>query len=308
MNTLLRAVRFYLLSSRPGPAVGALVFAVAGSCLYGLSPAHALPRSTVAGVSPAAVAARAKPRAALPRTPSTEALRALPVVTAPGAGQTGYVHYWVLTAPNGEEEIQVGIELPDGRMAWAFPELGVQVVDFIAEGRVDAHGRMFRVQHLYGLRPFADEGAMHVLRENLEKRLASWINDETAYCFSGTREREICLSCMGLVMQLLFPGRSPAHPAIPRDFPRIGGDLHYTTEDLLLYMVRLHELPNGQARRQRITIIGGPPSLQEELTRLSEQFADDRKPVVADTGRPPQKRRISTRPPAPKPLVRRPAG
>jgi hypothetical protein len=181
-------------------------------------------------------------------------------------------------------------------------------VPFITAGEVDAGGRMFRVQHLYGLRPFADERAMRVLRENLRQRVAFWVDDETAYCFSGTREREICLSCMGFVMQLLFPGKTLAHPAIPRDFPRIGGDLHYTTEDLLLYMTRLHELPNGQVRSQRIAVMGGPPSLQEELTRLSAQLGDDRKPVVADTGRPPQKRRISTRPPAPKPVVRRPAG
>lgn len=272
-------------------------------------PAFALPRSTVAVTTPAMSAStRAKPRAAAPRALPGETLRALPVVTAPGAGQAGYVHYWVITAPDGEEEIQVGIELPDGRIAWAFPELGVQVVDFIADGQVDAGGRLFRVQHLYGLRPFADEGAMRGLRANLRQRVAFWVDDETAYCFSGRREREICLSCMGLVMQLLFPGKTPAHPAVPHDFPRIGGELHYTTEDLLLYMTRLHELPDGRARRQRITVLGGPPALQEELARLSAQLADDRKPSVADTAKPPQKRRISARPPAPKPLVRRPAG
>ena len=275
-----------------------------------LSPsAFALPRSTVAVTTPAMSAStRAKPRAAAPRALPGETLRALPVVTAPGADQAGYVHYWVITAPDGEEEIQVGIELPDGRIAWAFPELGVQVVDFIADGQGDARGRLFRVQHLYGLRPFADEGAMRGLRAHLRQRLAFWVDDETAYCFSGRREREICLSCMGLVMQLLFPGKTPAHPAVPQDFPRIGGELHYTTEDLLLYMTRLHELPDGRARRQRITVLGGPPALQEELARLSAQLADDRKPSVADTAKPPQKRRISARPPAPKPLVRRPAG
>lgn len=272
-------------------------------------PASALPRSTVAVTTPAMSAStRAKPRAAAPQALPGETLRALPVVTAPGAGQAGYVHYWVITAPDGEEEIQVGIELPDGRIAWAFPELGVQVVDFIADGQVDARERLFRVQHLYGLRPFADEGAMRGLRANLRQRVAFWVDDETAYCFSGRREREICLSCMGLVMQLLFPGKTPAHPAVPHDFPRIGGELHYTTEDLLLYMTRLHELPDGRARRQRITVLGGPPALQEELARLSAQLADDRKPSVADTAKPPQKRRISARPPAPKPLVRRPAG
>lgn len=275
----------------------------------GVSPAQAAYRSTVAALSPAAVAlpSRVKPRAAPVRPLPAEVVKALPVVTATGIGQTGYVHYWVITAPDGEEEIQVGLELSGGRIAWAFPELGVQVVPFIAEGEVDARGQRFRVQHLYGLRPFADDAAMRVFREQVEHRVAYWIDNETAYCYSGTREREICLSCMGLVMQVLFPGKTPAHPAVPQDFPRIGGDLQYSTEDLLLYLTRLHLLPGEAARRQRIAVMGGPPALREELTRLSAQLADER-PVVADAAKPPLKRRVSARPPAPKPVVRRPAG
>lgn len=278
----------------------------AASTLFGMPMAQALPRSTVAALPPATVTG-AKPRAAPVRPPSAEAVKALPVVTATGIGQTGYVHYWVITAPDGEEEIQVGIELSGGRIAWAFPELGVQVQPFIAEGEVDARGQRFRVQHLYGLRPFADDAAMRAFREQVEHRVAYWVDNDTAYCFSGTREREICLSCMGLVMQVLFPGKTPAYPAVPRDFPRIGGDLQYSTEDLLLYLTRLHLLPGETARRQRIAVLGGPPALKEELTRLSAELADER-PVVADAAKPPLKRRVSTRPPAPKPLVRRPSG
>jgi len=282
---------------------------VAASTLLGVASAQAAYRGTVAVLLPAAVAvpARAKPRAVPVRQTPAEGMKTLPVVTAAGVGQTGYVHYWVITAPDGEEEIQVGVELSGGRIAWAFPELGVQVVPFIAEGEVDARGQRFRVQHLYGLRPFADDAAMRAFREQVEHRVAYWIDNDTAYCYSGTREREICLSCMGLVMQVLFPGKTPAYPAVPRDFPRIGGDLQYSTEDLLLYLTRLHLLPGETARRQRIAVLGGPPALKEELTRLSAQLADER-PVVADAAKPPVKRRISTRPPAPKPLVRRPAG
>ncbi|MCW5575057.1 MAG: hypothetical protein KIT13_03080 [Burkholderiales bacterium] len=278
------------------------------AALLGMSPAQAVYRDTVAALSLAGVAlpARAKPRAAPVRPPAAET-KALPVVTAAGIGQTGYVHYWVITAPDGEEEIQVGIELSGGRIAWAFPELGVQVVPFFAEGEVDARGRRFQVRHLYGLRPFAGDAAMRTFREQVEHRVAYWIDNETAYCFSGTREREICLSCMGLVMQVLFPGKTPAYPGIPRDFPRTGGDLQYSTEDLLLYLTRLHLLPGEPARRQRIAVLGGPPALREELTRLSAQLADDR-PAVADAAKPPLKRRVSARPPAPKPIVRRPAG
>jgi hypothetical protein len=287
--------------------IALLIFAA--STLLVMPPAQASSRSTVAVLSPASLPTRAKPRAALVRQPlaEAEAVKALPVVTSAGLGQTGYVHYWVITAPDGEQEIQVGMELSGGRVAWAFPELGVQVVPFIAEGEVDARGQRFRVQHLYGIRPFADDAAMRAFREQVEHRVAYWVDNETAYCYSGTREREICLSCMGLVMQLLFPGKTPAHPAVPRDFPRIGGDLQYSTEDLLLYLTRLHLLPGEAARRQRITTLGGPPALQEELTRLSAQLADERTPV-ADATKPPLKRRISVRPPAPKSLVRQPAG
>jgi hypothetical protein len=255
-----------------------------------------------------ATVTRAKPQVSVPRVPA-ETLRALPVVSSTGPGQAGDVHYWVIAGPEGEEEMHTGIELADGRIAWAFPERGVEVTAFVQDGEIDARGRRYRVQHLYGLRPFADDAAMRTLRERLEQRVAHWVDDGTAYCFSGRAEgeREICLSCMGFAMQLLFPGRTTAYPEIPRDFPRIGEGLQYTTEDLLLYMTRLHALPTEQARRQRIAELGGPRALQEELTRLSAQLADER-PAVAEAKPQPQKRRISTRPPVPKPLVRRPAG
>lgn len=210
-----------------------------------------------------ATVTRAKPQVSVPRVPA-ETLRALPVVSSTGPGQAGDVHYWVIAGPEGEEEMHTGIELADGRIAWAFPERGVEVTDSVADGEVDARGRRYRVQHLYGLRPFADDAAMRTLRERLEQRVAHWVDDGTAYCFSGRAEgeREICLSCMGFAMQLLFPGRTPAYPAVPRDFPRVGGGLQYTTEDLLLYVTRLHALPTEQARRQRIAELGGPRALQ----------------------------------------------
>lgn len=289
-------------------AIATLV--VAGAALLQPVPVEAAYRRTVAAVPQSAMATvtRAKPRPVAPRAPA-ETLRALPVVSGIGPGQAGYVHYWVIAGPEGEEEMHTGIELADGRIAWSFPERGVEVTAFVQDGEIDARGRRYRVQHLYGLRPFADDRAMQVLRERLEQRVAAWVDDETVYCFSGRadREREICLSCMGFVMQLLFPGRTPVHPEIPRDFPRVGEGLQYTTEDLLLYMTRLHALPTGSERRQRIAAIGGPKALQEELIRLSAQLADE-KLSVAEAKSQPQKRRVSTRPPAPKPLVRRPAG
>jgi hypothetical protein len=272
-------------------------------------PAHASSRLNVAILSPAALTmnvstpTRAKPRTEAARPPQ-EPLRALHVVTAPGAGQDGYIHYWVITAPDGEQEIQVGIELPDRRIAWSFPELGVQVRPFIAQGDIHASGKVFRIQHHYGLRPFANDTVMRNLRSALEFRVAYWVDNNTPYCLLNGLTREICMSCMGFAMQVLFPGKTPAYPEVPRDFPRIGSDGYYTTEDLLLYLAGLHKLPTDAARRQQISTISGPQSLQEELIRLSALAADE--PTVAEVGKPPAKRRVSARTPAPKPAAKRP--
>lgn len=300
--------------TRAQPSFPFLVCA-AVAVLTGLSAsAHALTRASrpgIPGLSAGAVIAtvstpaRGKPRTDAVR-PSAEPVRALSVVTAPGPGQEGYIHYWVITAPDGEEEIQVGVELPDQRIAWSFPELGVHVRPFMANGEVDARGKVFRVQHLYGLRPFATDAAMRTLRTELEFRVAYWVDNNTSYCLLSSDPREACMSCMGFAMQVLFPGKTPAYPAIPREFPRIGGALQYTTEDLLLYLTGLHTLPTDAARRQRIAAISGPPALQVELTRLSALAADEASPVFAENARP-AKRRVSARTPAPKPVARRSA-
>jgi hypothetical protein len=226
-------------------------------------------------------------------------------VTAPGAGQEGYIHYWVITAPDGEEEIQVGVELPNRRIAWSFPELGVQVRPFTADGEVQAGGKVFRIQYLYGLRPFATDAAMRNLRAVLEFRVAYWVDNGTPYCLLNGQTREVCMSCMGFAMQVLFPGKTPAYPEVPREFPRIGAERYYTTEDLLLYLTGLHKLPTDAARRQQIMTISAPQSLQEELFRLSA-LASDEAPVVAEVAKTPAKRRVSARTPPTKPAVKRP--
>lgn len=294
----------------------------AACCMLGMTlgftviSARALPRMDVAVLSPYAVAvtnpSRAKPK---PETPpaAAEPVRALQVVTAPGPDQAGYIHYWVITAPDGEEEIQVGIELADQRIAWSFPELGVQVRPFIANGEVNARGKIFRVQHLYGLRPFNTDTAMRALRNVLDFRVAYWVDNNTPYCLLNGQTREICMSCMGFAMQVLFPGKTPAYPEIPKDFTRIGGDIYHTTEDLLFYLTGLNKLPTEAARRERIAMIGGPKALHEELVRLSAMAGDGAvgagATAVAETAKPPAKRRVSSvRPPAPKqPAAKRPA-
>lgn len=280
------------------------------------APAWAVSRIDLALLSPHAVAvtstsrAKAKPE---PARVTPEPVRALHVVSASGPDQAGYIHYWVITAPDGEEEIQVGIELADQRIAWSFPELGVQVRPFIANGEVNARGKIFRIQHLYGLRPFNTDTAMRALRNVLDFRVAYWVDNNTPYCFLNGQSREICMSCMGFVMHVLFPGKTPAYPEIPKDFTRIGGDIYHTTEDLLFYLAGLHKLPGEAARRERIATIGGPKTLHEELLRLSAVAGEDiptaGNAAVAESAKPPVKRRVSSvRPPASKqPAAKRPA-
>ena len=223
------------------------------------------------------------------------------VVAAPGENQAGYVHYWLITAPDGEEETQVGIELPDQRIAWSFPGLGVHVTPFIAEGEVDASGRVFQVQHLYGLRPFANDTAMRTLRSNLMRRVTPLVKQRVPYCELNGVTPGLCMSCMGFVAQVLFPGQTPEYANFPRNFTRVDGEHYHTTEDLLLYLTGLHALTTDAARKRRVDAIGGPSALHEELTRLTAKLVET-SPVVIAAAKPPLKRRAA----APKSAIKRP--
>lgn len=277
---------------------------------FSSKPASATSRVDVAVLSPHVLAvinsSRPRPRPETPRA-TVEAGRALHVVAGPGPEQAGYIHYWVITAPDGEEEIQVGVELADRRIAWSFPGLGVQVRSFLANGEVNAHGKIFRVQHLYGLRPFNTDAALRTLRNALEFRVAYWVDNDTPYCLLNGETREICMSCMGFAMQILFPGKTPAYPEVPRDFTRIGGELYYTTEDLLFYLTGLNRLPTEAARRERITMIGGPGVLKDELLRLSAMAGEDASSAtaLAESTKPPAKRRVSRAPSSVRPAAKR---
>lgn len=245
------------------------------------APAHAVadvkatPSRTAKKPTAAVQARKPAAKAAAPAAPS--------VVAATREGQAGYVHYWLITAPDGAEEIQIGIELADQRIAWSFPGLGVHLAPFIADGEVDAGGRAFKVRHLYGLRPFAQEQALRRLRGNLQRRVMPLVQQRTPYCELNGVTPGLCMSCMGFVSQVLFPGKTPEYADFPRNFPRIAGEDYHTTEDLLLYLTGLHAPLPDAARRQRIAALGGPPALQEELDRLALQLAGNA-PVVADAG------------------------
>lgn len=223
------------------------------------------------------------------------------VVTAPGANQAGYVHYWLITAPDGEQETQVGIELPDQRIAWSFSGLGVHVAPFIAAGEVDANGKVFQVRHLYGLRPFTSDTTMRTLRSSLMHRVTPLVRNRVPYCELNGVAPGLCMSCMGFVSQVLFPGKTPEYANFPRNFTRVDGEYYHTTEDLLLYLTGLHNLRTNAARQRRLDVIGGPPALQEELTRLTTKLAEA-SPVAVAAAKPPAKRRAT----APKSAIKRP--
>jgi hypothetical protein len=260
----------------------------------------------VRGIAVASAAVKASPQQKNAPAKTSPALvkpagaNALSVVTATGPNQAGYVHYWMITAPDGESEIQVGIELPDQRIAWSFPGLGVHITPFIAEGEVDASGRVFQVQHLYGLRPFTNDTSMRSLRSSLMRRVTPLVKQQVPYCELNGEAPRLCMSCMGFVSQVLFPGRTPEFANFPRTFTRIDGEHYHTTEDLLLYLTGLNNLPTDAARKRRMEAIGGPPELQEELARLTAKLAEP--PVAVAAAKPSGKRRAA----ASKSAIKRP--
>lgn len=259
-----------------------------------LLPALALPGMVHATVmsGPAAVAQPAKSRPSVKKP-----VRAPTIVASTGAGQAGYVHYWLITAPDGEQEIQVGMELPDRRIVWSFPGVGVTVVPFMVAGEYDANGRRFRVEHQYGLRPYRNDAAVSRLQANLQRRVKPWIDNATPYCELNGVTAEICVSCFGFVAQVLYPGKTRMYADFPRDFPRVGGEEYHTSDDLLLYLTGLHALRNPAARQRRMDTLGGPAALHQELIRVSALVVDDRPTAVAVAAASGAKRRGTARAP-----------
>jgi hypothetical protein len=190
------------------------------------------------------------------------------VVTAPGPGQAGYVHFFELTGPDGEAETQVGIETLDQRIAWSFPGIGAVVAPFVAGGEIDAGGVRYRIQHLYAIRPFRDAARMAALQDALPLNVSLLVDDATRYCNDPESRDRFCMSCLGFVLQVLFPGPHPAPPALPRELMRSRGNAYYSTEDLLLYLSGIDQLPTRDARRRRIAQLQIPDTLREDLLEL----------------------------------------
>ena len=239
-------------------ARGAALMAIASFALScGASPASQKP----------VVASQATPkRSVSPPRPAA----AVPVVTVPGTGtgQAGYIHYFVITGPDGEPESQVGIEMPGDRIAWSVPEMGVVISPFIRSGQITANGKLFEVEHLYGIRPLRDEEALRALQRDLAERVAWWVNEKTPYCDEEVPPNRLCVSCLGFVLRILYPGRFPAFPAMPADFKSAYKNI-YTTEDLLMYLAGVPlDLPRD-ARLKRIAALKVPENMREQLVRIA---------------------------------------
>lgn len=234
-----------------------------------------------------------KPLPASARGAVTRADKPLLTATAAGAGQAGYVHFFLIRLPNEALEIQVGIELPDQRIAWSFPGLGASVSPFIESGTVTAGGNDYDVWHLYAIRPFPDDASMAALWKQLERRIRPWIEAKTPYC-ENDGPRAGCMSCVGFVLRALFPGRAGSYPELPRDFRRAGTAAKYTTKDLLLYLTGMLELPTRKTRLERIARLTLPDDLRGDLEDLvySMGTAEER----------PVPRKVGVRPVQPKKL------
>lgn len=206
---------------------------------------------------------------AQPATPtiSTDAKPAIHAVTRVADGQAGYVHYFLITHPDGTIEEQVGIELEDQRIAWSFPGAGVIVSDFVANGLLNIAGKRFFIEHLHGIRPFRTAAALQTLQNELGSRVAFWIDNDTPYCVIRQPGERFCLNCGDFVARILFPGSIPQLVGLPEEFTNTLGDMP-TTDDLLIYMLGLHNLPDAQSRLQRLAGLNLPESLRLDVVAM----------------------------------------
>lgn len=248
---------------------------------WSLKPVPPAVATSPAAAASAPTTANSKPAIAS-GAPSTTPVKA---VTTVGLGQAGYVHYFLITHPDGDLEYQVGVELHDQRIAWSFPEAGVIVSTFIKAGVLTVNGKTFKVEHLHGIRPFVRDTDMHVLQKELPRRVANWIDDETPYCLLRQPGQPFCLSCGDFVVRILYPGTHPLIPALPRDFLRTTGSA-YTTDDLLLYFVGLHGLPDKRAMLNKLATLQIPAVMREDITAMLENVETAPPATVAEKPAP----------------------
>jgi hypothetical protein len=232
--------------------------------------AHAEPLdSLVASAAPTKRAAG--PQRAVAETPPTRPNTAVVATSGTGPNQSGFVHYFVITDRDGERETQVGIELPGDRIAWSFPGLGVVVSPFVHSGVIVSSAGAYEVDHLYGIRPFSDERAMQVLRDELSLRIAPLVEANTPYCDEQRPSNGACMSCLGFVLRVLYPPRDNGTlPAMPDDFRNARKGV-YTTEDLLLYLAGVRVDAPHPAQMKHIEALTLPYDMRQQLVRIATE-------------------------------------
>jgi hypothetical protein len=285
------------MPGHPIQSACAKVFAIikascAGAAL--LVPAHGAFASAMPQSATVVVAASTTAKRTATRAPRTVSRADAPVVTVTGSapGQAGYVHYFVITGPDGEPESQVGIELQGDLIAWSFPQIGVVVSPFMRRGSMTTpSGNAYEIEHLYGIRPFPDDRSMRVLQQALSSRVKEWLDAKTPYCDEETPSNEMCVSCLGFALRVLYPGAGPVLPSLPADFKSARRNA-YSTEDLLLYLTGVAVDAPTQSRLKRIAALTVPEAMREELVRISGEVdairaaAAAKPPVKSATERP----------------------
>jgi hypothetical protein len=260
--------------------------------LYGRIVPGAVPATKTHEESRPAYRKAAPPQAPVVRPPMT--------VSGAGPGQAGYLHYFLLGKPDGGAEMQVGIELADRTIAWSFPDLGVAVSPFIESGTVEVRGRVHQVTHLFGIRPFPDDAAMAELVRELPARVIPWIDHGVHHCDADPPPRGVCVSCLGFVLRILFPGHFPLQADLPDEMKQARAGHAYTTEDLLLYLTGLHRLATREARLERIGELALPAPMREELVRVvtAEAVVETPAPAIRSPRAPRAERRARPSRPA----------
>jgi hypothetical protein len=253
------------------------------SVLAGVACALALsPLAQANTAKPADRAAVSKTRLVRPATrpqpaPALPSRLNIPVMTvqSTGPGQAGYVHYFVITGPDGQAINHVAVELEGNRIVSSFPDDGVSVTPFVRNGAITTSaGNVYDIEHLYGIRPFADDAAMRTLQRDLDTRVQAWLG--TPYCDELTPARELCVSCLSLAMSVLYPER------LPPDFKGAQKNV-YTTEDLLMYLAGVPVDAPRETRSKRIATLAVPVSFRDDLVRISGEIDATR---AAETATP----------------------
>lgn len=241
-----------------------------------------------------------RPSLAATSAPPNASAPAIHAVTTVAPGQAGYVHYFRITHPDNTLEDQVGIELDDQRIAWSFPDAGVIVSEFLKDGELRVGETSYRIEHLHGLRPLRDERDMQVLRNDLARRVAFWVDDETPYCVFRQPGMPFCLNCGDFVARVLFPSANPLLVAFPGDLLQTPGNFT-SPDDLLLYMLGLHNLPDMKSRIARLAALDLPEGLRRDVQEILAPDDNlmtatpanvEKKPLPRVATRKPQNRRL----------------